>query len=126
MLYFRTIWLSLGWIMLSIVWVISLIPVPEPLIIEVNHIDKLEHFVAYFFLMSWFSQIYKKESTRNNYAIGLIIMGIVIEVLQGMGKIRMFDPFDMVANTAGIFVAWYFIKDDLANILLRFERWILH
>lgn len=124
MLYYRTIWLSIGWFMLGIVWIMSLIPVPEPLNIEVNHIDKIEHFVAYFFLMSWFAQLYKKNTTRNKYAVGLIIMGIVIEILQGLSKVRMFDPFDMLANTAGVLLAWHYIKNDLANILFRIELWL--
>jgi len=92
--------------------------------VNINHIDKVEHFLAYFILMSWFAQLYPEKSTRNRYAIGLILMGIAIEIAQGMGKIRMFDPLDMLANTTGVLLAWLMIKNKLAKLLFQLERWM--
>ena len=122
MLHYRTLWLSIGWFFVFFIWGMSLIRVPEQLDFKINQIDKVEHFVAYFFLMAWFAQLYYKKSTRLFYAIGFILMGIAIEIVQGLGGIRMFDPFDILANSIGVLLAWYFVKENWAEIFVHVEN----
>jgi len=121
MLYYRSIWLFIGWLLVLFIWVMSLIPVPEQLNIEINHFDKIEHTLAYFLLMAWFSQLYYSKSVRLFYVVGFILMGVVIEILQGVGEIRMFDPFDMLANSFGVLLAWLFIKGSWSEIFVYIE-----
>lgn len=122
MLYYRSIWLSVGWLLVLFIWVMSLIPVPEQLNIEINHFDKIEHTLAYFLLMAWFSQLYYTKSIRLFYALGFIAMGVIIEILQGVGEIRMFDPFDMLANSAGVLLAWLLIRGSWSEIFVNIEN----
>lgn len=122
MLYYRNIWLSIGWFLVLLIWVMSLIPVPESIDIKITYFDKVEHMLAYFMLMAWFAQLYHKRSTRLLYAVGFVAMGLVIEVMQGMGEVRLFDLNDIVANIAGVILAWLFVTGSLTEILAKLEN----
>lgn len=99
----RTIWIILGWGFAVMIFYASLFPIPYPKI-EFNHFDKLQHFVSYGLLMLWFSQLLDRQQ-RFLLLIALILMGILIEFIQpSTGGI--FDPLDMLANSAGAIVAW--------------------
>jgi VanZ family protein len=91
-----------GWAA-AIAW-LSLAPIPQPLAAEGG--DKLEHFAAYGLLMFVFCQIYDQPRTRLVYAAGFIAMGVTLEYLQRMTGYRTFDVFDMLANGAGVALAW--------------------
>ena len=76
--------------------------------ISFNHIDKVEHSIAYFSLtLSWLLALAKK-----NYHIYLIIgfcvtYGIIIEVLQASTTVyRTGDYYDAIANVVGVFIAF--------------------
>ena len=92
--------------------------------IEFENIDKLGHFLAYFILMIWFSQLYKTTRTRLFYVLFFILMGTVLEILQGLGGVRHFEYYDMLANSLGVAVAWFITKGRLNNLLLLFEAMI--
>lgn len=49
-------------------------------------------------------------------------MGMLLEVLQGLGTVRVFEYSDMVANSAGVLMAWLITKGKLKNIMLAFEN----
>ena len=59
--------------------------------------------VAYGVLMAWFCQLYRK---RILYAAGFILMGVVLEVIQGQLGYRSYEVLDMVANTLGVLLGW--------------------
>lgn len=71
--------------------------------------------------MAWFAQVYRHDLTRLLLAIGLIIMGIVIEFAQGTTTYRQFDLLDMVANTSGVVLAWALAYTRVGNFLLLVE-----
>jgi VanZ family protein len=100
-LRFPRLWLSLGWIAVAAATLACLVPteqLPQPPDIS----DKTEHFLAYLVLSVWFAGIYR----RSRYwiiAIGLIAMGILIELAQeAMGLGRQGDMLDVIANCSGV------------------------
>jgi VanZ family protein len=101
---YRRVWLAFGGLWVSVVLWLSLTPhPPQPLTFESS--DKLEHCLAYAFLMSWFAVVLHAGS-RQVSVIGLIVMGVLVEILQGWSGYRYFEYADMVANSSGVFAAW--------------------
>lgn len=97
----------IGWLMVVAVVVLSLAPI-NAAIPEVKNGDKIGHFIAYFALMVWFSWLYKKPWVRNFYAIGFIILGGLMELLQSMTAYRMGDIEDFHVNTIGVIIGFVF------------------
>lgn len=100
-LRFPRLWLSLGWLAVVLAIVVCLVPIqklPQP----PNLSDKTEHFIAYLLLSTWFAGIY----ARTRYwiiAIGLGVMGVLIEIAQGsMNYGRQADLLDVIANCSGV------------------------
>ena len=121
MLVYRKVWLTLGWLMIAFVFYLSLMPSPPEIDIGFKYMDKIEHFTAYVILMGWFSQIYKTTRARIFCVIFFVAMGVLIEVLQGMGSVRFFEYSDMFANTLGVTAAWLITRGELKHLLLMFE-----
>ncbi len=64
--------------------------------------DKVEHFSTYMFLAVWFTGLFTRARWWMIVA-GLLALGVSMEVGQFMMQSgRMGDPYDMVANTAGV------------------------
>lgn len=100
-LRFPRLWLSLGWLAVASAIAVCLVPIeklPQPPTLS----DKAEHFIAYLMLSVWFAGIYQ----RGRYwiiAVGLLVMGVLIEFAQsGMGLGRHGDFRDVIANSSGI------------------------
>lgn len=121
MRYFN-LWLSIGWFMVLAVCYLTLMPDPPDLDIDFDYIDKVEHFLAYLILMGWFSQLYKTFKIKLFYVLFLVLMGVTLEILQGLGTSRFFEYSDMLANTLGVVFAWIVTKKRFNNLLLSFER----
>lgn len=109
-LRFPRLWLSVGWLAIAAAVVVCLAPsenLPKP----PNLSDKSEHFICYLLLSCWFAGIYP----RARYwiiAIGLVVMGVAIEIAQGaMGWGRQADANDVLANCtgviAGLLLCWW-------------------
>ena len=126
MLRYFKLWLSIGWLMVAALCYFSLTSNPPTLGIDFEYFDKIRHFVAYFILMFWFSQLYKKNKDRIGYGLFFISMGIMLEVLQGLGGVRYFEYYDMLANTLGVGLAWLIIKKRGDALLLSIERIIIN
>jgi VanZ family protein len=111
-LRFPKLWLSAGWLAIGFAIVVCLMPsdrLPQP----PNLSDKSEHFLCYLLLSCWFAGIYP----RARYwiiAIGLVAMGVLIELAQGaMGWGRQADVRDVLANCtgvlAGLLLSWWLL-----------------
>ena len=122
MLRYFNLWLSMGWLMVALLCYFSLISNPPEFDIGFKYFDKVRHFVAYFILMFWFAQLYQTNKSRWFYAVFFVVMGIALEVLQGLGGVRYFEYYDMLANTLGIIFAWVITKGHLNSLLLSFEN----
>jgi len=83
--------------------------------------DKIGHFLAYFTLMTWHSQLYHRRNTKLGLMAGFIAMGIGLEFVQGMGEARMFEWADALANSLGALLAFAASYTRFAFMLYRFE-----
>jgi len=77
---------------------------------DVNHLDKVMHFGAYFVLAVFWLFALKNGKKRGIpsllVAIGLVLLGVILEVMQGMfTSYRTFDWWDALANSLGVVVA---------------------
>ena len=122
MLRYFKLWLSIGWLMVIAVCYISLTPSPPDLYIEFEHLDKFEHLISYFILMFWFSQLYKTNKTRLIFVLLFVSMGVVLEILQGLGGVRYFEYYDMLANSFGVVFAWLMTRGKLQHLLFFLEK----
>ncbi|MBF6057825.1 MULTISPECIES: hypothetical protein [Thiomicrorhabdus] len=113
----RTLWLLGGLTILAIIVYLSLFSVYHP--VKFRFIDKVDHFIAYFIAMLWFSQLYRTQR-RVLIAVLLIGIGVMMEMIQPHFH-RQFDPFDMLANTSGVLAAWL-LANHGADRLKRFIR----
>ena len=121
MRYFK-LWLAMGWLLILLVCYFSLTPTPPKIDIQFEHLDKLEHILSYLVLMAWFAQLYHTKQSRIYYALFFIVLGITIEVLQGLGGIRYFEYSDMLANTSGVVMGLLLTLGKRKYLLLSFER----
>lgn len=103
----RNYLLLLGWLMILVVVLLSLIPIANQ-IPDIKNGDKLGHFIAYFTITAWFCLLYQKKWVKNLYAIGFIVMGGILEVLQQMTGYRQFDINDFHMNTIGVIFGFIF------------------
>ena len=98
----RWLWLAIGWGLLMTIVALSLGQARDIDPFTFQNMDKVKHIVAYSALMGWFVQIYHRLHIRLIYAASFILMGIVLEILQGIGGHRQFEINDMVANAIGV------------------------
>lgn len=75
--------------------------------IEIKHVDKWYHSLAYFVLtLCWLLTYYKKPEKKYIIVVACIALGIIIEALQmSLTNYRTGDYFDVIANTIGVFLA---------------------
>ena len=115
----HTTWMVIGLMLVSLVFYASLFPVPQPKT-SFNHMDKVHHFLSYGILMLWFSQVFQGKQ-RCLLLISLITMGILIEFIQPYTG-RMFDPYDMLANSTGALAAWLLSLKGADVLYLRLKN----
>ena len=66
-----------------------------------EHLDKLEHTLAYAALMAWFGFLYQKRSHAVLFVL-LVALGATLECAQYLLGYRMFELVDLAANTLGV------------------------
>ena len=115
MRYFK-LWLAIGWLLVLLVCYFSLTSTPPKIDVQFKYLDKLEHLLSYFVLMFWFAQLYLKNKTRIYYALFFILLGITLEVLQGLGGVRFFEYADMLANTTGVVIGYVLTRGRVKSL----------
>lgn len=97
----RAWWIASGWLMVAAIVVGSLATVPAvgP---DLPQGDKLQHVAAYFTLTAWFAQISARWRVLLVHALGFVLLGATLEVLQALNPGRRFELADMVANAVGV------------------------
>ncbi|MDH5573153.1 MAG: VanZ family protein [Gammaproteobacteria bacterium] len=120
----RKLWLTIGWLLIAMVWYLSLTSAPMP-DMGMDNSDKLGHFLAYGLLMGWFAQIYHKIKPRILLVFAFIAMGIAIEFVQGMTDYRSFQYGDMVADSMGVLLAFTISHGYFKKILFHLEQHFL-
>ncbi len=123
----RRLWLSIGWLLVALVVYLSLVSgrLPIDTIVSDEVSDRFvygfAHALAYATLMWWFLQLYP-ATRRAALAVGLIAMGILLEVLQGITLDRTPGYLDVLANIAGVLLGWLLGKTPLSRALEIVER----
>jgi VanZ family protein len=87
----------------------SLTPHPAVAKYDPSKQDVLSHFSAYFVMMLWHTLIYPARYYLR-LAIIFILLGIVLECLQGFMETREFNALDILFNSIGVALAWVFSK----------------
>lgn len=78
--------------------------------------DRVAHFImllpypfaAWFAIDGWFKKVFGKYSIPVLFCSGVLLAGVV-ESLQNFNPNRDFDPFDIVANVAGVLTGTIFL-----------------
>ena len=107
------LWRLIGWIGVALTLVLSLMP---PAFEPSGHTDKFHHLIGYAILMFWWAQLIVWR--REKLAVYLILLGIAIELLQGLTPLRQPDLLDILANTGGVLIGWLLAR-KLPNLLDR-------
>jgi len=120
-MHYQKLWLSFGILYIGFILAASLLKVPDINIMQFELRDKAIHFLMYFILVGWFAQLYKKISTRITILLGAILLGMLIEYLQGMTSYRSFDYLDGLANSTGAVFAFLLARPPLDSILKKID-----
>lgn len=112
-------WVAIGWLLIAAVVFLTLTPSPPHIDVLAN--DKLRHGLSYAVLMFWFCQIYLPLG-HWRIAIQLVLLGIALEILQGISGFRQFEYLDMLANAGGVLVGWALSRMFRGTLLLRLEQ----
>ena len=120
-LRYKRVWRSIAFLNIGIIITLSLIPGPED-IPSVSGLDKVMHILAYAFCMFWCNMCYRDRKNTMLFSAGLILMGVALEVVQGMIGYRMMSIYDMIANSVGVFSGLVLARTRLSMSLLYFEK----
>ncbi|MGV6818770.1 MAG: VanZ family protein [Thiotrichales bacterium] len=94
--------------------------------IGIPHIDKIVHFATYGGLTAWFLVVTRNHQIRVLILIGLLLLSISTEWLQGVTSFGG-EPsvLDAAADAAGILLASFLAMAPLRRALLAVERYLL-
>lgn len=122
-LKYKPLWLVVGFCMIA--FVVQQTLTFSPMEVGMSLSDKSLHTIGYFCLMGWFMQIYTRTSAKVIWAIFFVSMGVVLEFLQGLGGVRHYEVFDMLANGLGVLIALAASFTRFSRILAGFEKKVL-
>ncbi|HEX5419573.1 MAG TPA: VanZ family protein [Gammaproteobacteria bacterium] len=120
-LRFPWLWLLLGWTLIVGVCIASLMPANDLPSLGVS--DKVEHASSYFLLTIWFTGLYP----RARYAwlaLGLFLLGAMLDVLQLGTATRDFDLLDITADGVGVLIALLLAYTLVGGWCQRMESWL--
>jgi VanZ family protein len=111
-------WLGAGVALLAVILVLALLPLPAPLPIAQG--DKILHVLAFSFLTLWFLGVFE-TALAPRVAGGLVLYGVLIELLQGLTTYRSSDPYDVLSDVIGISAGWLLASAGLRRWCGRVE-----
>jgi len=114
------LWQAMGWLYVLLVIYYSLHPSP-PDLPGFQGADKLVHLGVYALMMLWFGLIYLPGPRLLLLGFCFILLGIVLDVLQGATGYRSMEPLDMISNAGGVCVGGLLAKTRLASALVCLE-----
>ncbi len=85
------------------IFILAMIPLPEPYFNAFSFQDKIEHYGCFvvLMLMGWAGA----PRHARSIAIGLVLYGLLIEVCQDQFTLnRVGDPWDLLADTVGVLI----------------------
>ncbi|MBI5074989.1 MAG: VanZ family protein [Nitrospirae bacterium] len=90
--------------------------------LQIENDLKPGHIIAYAILMFYFAQLIINSRIGWFIAGFFVLMGIVLEYLQGMSGYRTFSYYDMFANCMGVSIGFIVSKTPLVNTLEHIDR----
>jgi len=120
-MHYRSLWIVLGILYIGFILAGSLLKVPD-VNLQIGYTDKIIHFLMYFILVGWFIQLYHTLSSRLLVLLGAVLLGLLIEYLQGMTAYRSFDYTDELANSMGAITAFLLANTAFATLLERIDH----
>ena len=116
----RGAWIACGYGFITLVVYLSLTPspIPAPSIEGV----KTGHVIAYAWLVLWFSQAYHRIGARLAWAAAFVLMGVMLEYLQGMTGYRTFAYSDMVDNAIGVVLGLVLASIGLGSLFPQLAK----
>lgn len=123
LLYLRW-WQCAGWALIGLVTVLSLVPSP-PETLSFQGGDKILHLAAYTGLTLWFGAIYLPGRRLCRIAALLVLLGLLLELAQGLTGYRSLQGPDMAANTLGVCVGWLLSRTRLSQAFVFIEEQIV-
>ena len=121
-LRFPKFWSVIGWLMIVVVIVGSLVPGPAVAAVGVN--DKVMHAASYFVLMVWFAGFHRR-GLYPAIAVVLLALGLGLDLLQRLTQTRQFDWFDVAMNGTGVIVGLFLSLLLLGGWCQRVEQRLL-
>jgi VanZ family protein len=118
-LRFKAFWAGIAWLGVALALILSLWPGGAPLPFHVW--DKIEHASGYFVLTLWFAGLYP-AARYLQVGVGCLLLGVLIELLQGFVPTRTMELGDALANAVGIAIALLFAYTLLGGWAARLER----
>ncbi len=119
-LRFLNLWLVLGWVQIALVVVFSLVQ-PPSVVPDFVGVDKVIHLLVYAFVALWFGCCHIRPKTYRNLGIGLVFMGIILELIQGEISYRSLSYADMTSNGGGVLFGWLLSRTRLSGALILLE-----
>ena len=95
------LWLWLGRAAIAAVILLSLLPLPR-LVHAPPGGDKIEHFATWLALMLWYGQLCADRRSLALRALGLLALGVAIELGQALTKYRSAEWLDLAADALGV------------------------
>lgn len=119
---YRTLWWSIGILLLVAITLLSLLPIGGP-DIDLPNSDKLNHMFAYVVLMLYFGQLVGSEGHRRLWlAVALFGYGAAIEGVQSLTPQRSAEWADLAADVIGIGIGWLLLRSALGRLLASIEH----
>lgn len=122
-MHYRKFWIMLGIFYITFILLASFAKTPS-VNSHFSHTDKIIHMLIYFILVGWFVQLYKEKTTQLFILLAAVLLGLLIEIMQGMTSYRSFDYVDEIANSIGAAGAFLLSGTFFATLLSRFDAWL--
>ncbi len=113
----------LGSSLMILIAILIMSAIRSPGILTFSYSDKWTHALAFTFLMVWFSGLFRFRLSPL-VAAGLLIYGILIEVLQTFFVYRYSEPADVLFDLIGIIIGWALSAAGLRYWCQTAEGWL--
>ena len=114
------LWQGMGWVYVALVIYYSLHPSP-PGLPDFQGADKLAHLGAYAIMMLWFGFIYLPGPRLLILGALFVLLGIVLDLVQGATGYRSTELLDMISNAGGVCVGGLLARTRVASTLVWLE-----
>ena len=82
----------------------------QPNIVDNPFGTTINHFIYYFFVTFFGLCLHLRETSFHKVFYGLLFLSVILEILQQIVPHRAFQLYDLLANFAGVLVAYFLVK----------------